>query len=189
MDTREKILLESMRLFAVHGFEATSVRAIAKEVGVANSALYRHFASKREIFDAIVDRCRERFIAESGKLAKSAGLGLEYIKYFCLDMYRFQTHDEWITLFRQMLLIEQFKSALMRETYHKFFVEMPVLRIAAVFTQLAEQRLIKNKDPYMLATQLYAPFYLHHLDEGAELDAAAALLKKHVDTFYEENLI
>ena len=39
LSTKERILVEAMKLFAVQGFEAVSVRAIAKEVGVRDSAL------------------------------------------------------------------------------------------------------------------------------------------------------
>jgi AcrR family transcriptional regulator len=51
--TREKIFLEAIRLFARKGFDATSIKDIANAVGVADAALYRHFASKEEIASAI----------------------------------------------------------------------------------------------------------------------------------------
>ena len=46
-NTKQRIIEESMKLFSVHGFEAVSIRTIADAVGVGNSALYKHFKSKK----------------------------------------------------------------------------------------------------------------------------------------------
>ena len=54
-DTRREILDTALELFAEHGFHATSVRAIARAVGVRESALYHHFSSKEAILEAVVD--------------------------------------------------------------------------------------------------------------------------------------
>ena len=48
--TKEKILLTSLRLFARDGYEAVSVSMIAQELGMAKSALYKHYTGKRDIF-------------------------------------------------------------------------------------------------------------------------------------------
>ncbi|MDR1961874.1 MAG: TetR/AcrR family transcriptional regulator [Gracilibacteraceae bacterium] len=59
-NTKEMILQIALRLFARDGYEATSVSAITAELGITKSALYKHYKSKREIFDNIVKRMRER---------------------------------------------------------------------------------------------------------------------------------
>ncbi len=51
--TRERIGAEALRLFAEQGVDGTTVRDIARAVGVAEGALYRHFRSKEEIARAI----------------------------------------------------------------------------------------------------------------------------------------
>jgi AcrR family transcriptional regulator len=53
-DTREELLRAALRLFASRGYEGTSVRAIAREVGLSESVLYAHFESKRAIFDQVL---------------------------------------------------------------------------------------------------------------------------------------
>ena len=55
-DTKGKILLTALQLFARDGYEAVSVRSIAEELGMTKGALYRHYKNKRDIFDSIVDR-------------------------------------------------------------------------------------------------------------------------------------
>ena len=59
-DTGERILLTSLGLFARKGYGATSVSDIAGALGITKGALYRHFASKRAIFDAILARMEQR---------------------------------------------------------------------------------------------------------------------------------
>ncbi|MCJ7511215.1 MAG: TetR family transcriptional regulator [Dehalococcoidia bacterium] len=54
-DTRGQILDASLRLFSQHGFARTTVRAIARDVGITNAAIYYHFASKQELLEALLD--------------------------------------------------------------------------------------------------------------------------------------
>ena len=53
--TRKQILDTSLRLFSEKGFARTSVRDIAKGAGITDAAIYYHFASKREIFEALFE--------------------------------------------------------------------------------------------------------------------------------------
>jgi AcrR family transcriptional regulator len=55
-DTKELLLQAALALFAEKGFEGTSVRDIARSVGLSESVLYAHFDSKRAIFDAVFAR-------------------------------------------------------------------------------------------------------------------------------------
>ena len=55
-DTRGALLDAALALFATHGYEGTSVRAIARAVGLSESALYAHFDSKRAVFEAALER-------------------------------------------------------------------------------------------------------------------------------------
>lgn len=52
--TESRILLESLRLFAYHGYPATSVRKIATAIGIKAPSLYEHFAAKEDILTRIV---------------------------------------------------------------------------------------------------------------------------------------
>jgi len=51
--TRARILAAAAALFAEHGFDATTVRTIASHAGITDGALYYHFASKREVLNAL----------------------------------------------------------------------------------------------------------------------------------------
>ncbi|MCC6958728.1 MAG: TetR/AcrR family transcriptional regulator [Dehalococcoidia bacterium] len=52
-ETRSRIIQGALELFARDGFDNTTVRGIARRVGLTDAALYYHFKSKREILEAI----------------------------------------------------------------------------------------------------------------------------------------
>lgn len=62
--TRARIEREALRLFALKGFDATSIRDISQAVGVADPALYRYFESKEGLGRAL-------FLTHYGALARA----------------------------------------------------------------------------------------------------------------------
>ncbi len=54
--TRERILIETTRLFVQHGYHGVSMREIAEVCGVTKAALYYHFADKSDLLLAILNR-------------------------------------------------------------------------------------------------------------------------------------
>lgn len=64
--TRERIVAQALRLFAEHGYAATSVAAIEEAAGLSprSGALYTHFGSKEQVLAAAVDGAIQ--LAETG---------------------------------------------------------------------------------------------------------------------------
>lgn len=65
---REQLLDAATRAFARAGFTATGLEDVATEAGVTHVILYRHFASKTDLYRAVLDRACAR-------LAESVGPG------------------------------------------------------------------------------------------------------------------
>ena len=120
-DTKERIMRTSMELFAKKGYEAVSVSDIAGALGVTKGALYRHFDSKRAIFEAIL-QCMEQ---RDGDQARGHGLPEGIVQQnaaayetttpadivsFSKAMFRYWTEDPFAAPFRRMLTLEQFHS-------------------------------------------------------------------------------
>jgi TetR/AcrR family transcriptional regulator, mexJK operon transcriptional repressor len=57
----ESILAAAQRTFLASGFGAASMDAIAREAGASKATVYAYFASKEELFGAVVGRESERF--------------------------------------------------------------------------------------------------------------------------------
>jgi len=65
---RRKQIIDALRkLIIEYGSENVTVRRIAKEIGVSQGAIYRHFKSKREILDFLIDYIEENLIGDIEK--------------------------------------------------------------------------------------------------------------------------
>lgn len=185
MGTKEMILVESMKLFSVYGYDSVSIRMIAEAVGVRNSALYKHYKSKQAILDAIVERSKERFCSQYEEAMQSMSESWN-LKEICLSMYRFQTEDEWIVMFRRLLVMEQFKNEKMADLYREFFIELPVKSQTEIFLGLIENGIMKDRNAEVMAMELYAPFFLYHM---AGKENLKELFEQHVDNFIETYMV
>ena len=58
-DTKKRILETALELFAQSGYLGTSMSDIAERLGITKGALYKHYTSKQEILDSIVERMNE----------------------------------------------------------------------------------------------------------------------------------
>lgn len=54
-DRRQQILNVAMSLFSRHGFRGTTTKEIAAASGVSEAMVFRHFATKQELYSAILD--------------------------------------------------------------------------------------------------------------------------------------
>jgi len=74
---REQILQTAVNLFAQRGFKGTTTKEIAKAAGVSEAIIFRHFATKDELYGAILDSksCRDglhRYPWESNDVLQQA---------------------------------------------------------------------------------------------------------------------
>lgn len=76
--TRKQILDASLRLFSEKGFARTSVRDIAREAGITDAAIYYHFSSKRDLFEALFE---ERGIASALSELEQAAVTRPFAEY------------------------------------------------------------------------------------------------------------
>src|SRR5579871_6832586 len=66
VDRRRQLLVSAIECFARKGFSGTKTKDIAAAAGVSEAILFRHFASKEDLYHAILDSretpgARERF--------------------------------------------------------------------------------------------------------------------------------
>lgn len=93
---RRAVLDAALELFDREGYPGVSMRAIAERVGLTVGALYRYFASKEAVFDAIADEGFARLISLVEALPTGPALerlynqGLTYLEFAAEDprMYR-----------------------------------------------------------------------------------------------------
>ena len=184
--TKEKIIFEALKLFSRDGFDASSTRAIARCIHCSDAVIYKHFKSKQEILDAIVELCSERLLSKSSQITID-NICWEDVEKICLDMFEFQTTDEWIVPFRKLLLIEQFKNKTLETIYREVFINRPLALMENLFDTLIQLGFMKPGNPKVYALDLYSPFFMYHTIGGDNEDILKNL-KEHV-TLFRKNVI
>lgn len=69
---RQQLILTATRVFARSGFHETSMNDVAEEAGVTKPVLYQHFASKRDLYHAVIADVGLRLNESVMKVASSA---------------------------------------------------------------------------------------------------------------------
>lgn len=59
-EKQEKILQTALRLFAKEGYTSTSTNKVAREAGVSEGLIFRHFKNKEGLLQAIMDQANEK---------------------------------------------------------------------------------------------------------------------------------
>lgn len=197
-DTKEKILLTALQLFARDGYEAVSVRNIAEELGITKGALYRHYKNKRDIFDSIVDRMiqidaqrakeYQMPVEQYDEMSESyANTSWENIEKYTIEQLKFWTEDSFALLFRRMLTLEQYRNAEMAELYSQCIVEGPVSYMEDLFRELTKKGVLKEENPGLLAVEYYAPLFLliSMSDKKGENEEYVEILRNHTKQFIQ----
>lgn len=94
--TRDRLVMEAMRLFGEQGYQATTITQIEAAAGLApgSGALYHHFKSKEALLDAGIDRQLDRRRAMHDIRTLFAGLGDLRIELTMLGRYVLTVLDE-----------------------------------------------------------------------------------------------
>lgn len=69
---REQLLDVALDLFSKHGYAKATTAELAREAGVTEPIIYRHFKSKKELFIALIERTGERTLENWSEELKNA---------------------------------------------------------------------------------------------------------------------
>lgn len=164
--SKEKIMTTALELFSKYGYDAVSISAIASKLGVTKGALYRHYESKNDLFEAILDKVRnvDRENAESNSLpidndSEYYISNLDDFIEFTIKQFQFYTLDEFGSAFRRVVVLEQFRNGEMIHLYQDIFLNGPIKYTQKVFNTLIKDNKIIEYDSYQLALEFYSPFF------------------------------
>ncbi len=158
-DTKEKILAAALDLFSQKGYEGTNIRELAASLGLVKSGIYKHYESKEEIWNALLDKMiayyGERFgSAEHLPPVPDSPKGLLDMTMRMVDI---TVHDEMIIKTRKLLSIEQFRDDRARMLATRHFLTGLADMFTPVFAGMMEKGLLRKDDPAMLAFAYTAP--------------------------------
>jgi AcrR family transcriptional regulator len=77
---RDQIARAALSLVSSRGLKRLSMAAVAREVGLVPSAIYRHFRNKGEVLDAIIDLVRGRLLANMEVVRKETAEPMERLR-------------------------------------------------------------------------------------------------------------
>ena len=100
--TRRQIIETATRLFAAHGYAATSIDAVLLESAVSRGALYYHFDSKESLFAAVLEAVEGTVVQRLVGAAGGVRDPLEALRVGCM---------QWLSLaldpvVRQIVLVD-----------------------------------------------------------------------------------
>jgi AcrR family transcriptional regulator len=149
--TREQILDSSLRLFSEKGFARTSVRDIAQAAGITDAAIYYHFASKRDLFDALIDERGFTAALENLERAEITVGPREAIPGIAQNALAFiyQNRD-----LMKVLMCEAMAGDAVATEEYQMLVERFRKGEARIMRYYAEQGLLRTEDVDELAMQL-----------------------------------
>lgn len=191
-NTRERILEVSLELFAQSGYLGTSMSDIAKQLGITKGALYKHYRSKQEILDRIVERMNEMDYARAAEYempeTEPDGFAEAYlhtpvgkIRAYSGAQFDHWTKEPFAANFRRMLTLEQYREPKLAQLYQDYLAGGPLQYMAAIFRRLADS----DEAAMQLALEFYGPMFLLYsvYDGAAQKDIITDLLRQHIDRF------
>lgn len=197
MNTKEKILDEALTLFSEKGYANVFVGDIADRVGIKAPSLYKHYKSKRAIFDAIIDEMNRRFEEQAKTMqingtdaAADAGiyksLSEDRLLMLGREFFLYYLHDDYNKKFRKMLTLEQFHDTDLAKVYSKLYVDDPLSYQGMLFGFMVTAGVLKTDNVQIMTLHFYAPIYylLTICDREPDREPEALkLLDDHIKQF------
>jgi AcrR family transcriptional regulator len=159
-DRREQILEVATGLFAQQGFQGTTTKIIAEKSGVTEALIFRHFASKEELYWAVIER-KINCAAPLERLVESLEAGgddLEVLSRVALEVLERRAKDQ--TLSRLLLY-----SALEKHELSERFFRNYIANYFEVLAQFVRQGIAEGRfrdiDP-LLAARGFLGMVIYH---------------------------
>jgi len=186
--TKEIIMKEALHLFAQKGYEAVSIRELAKKVGIKESSIYAHFSSKEEIFRSVISNYDffgyDDFNLEEFKKNPFSQFELRAERIIrCLENKDYLAYAKMAQLeclkdgpARELVRAESF------DKIEKFFENLLEIMIGMNY--------FKNCDKKLMVAEYIGPFYFLHTKlvsnilSKKEKEEIVQTMRKHLSHFF-----
>ena len=192
--TKKRIYDAAIKLFAQKGYKAATVRDIAKEVGIQQSAIYNHFKNKEAILDAIIYDLQNSYLinifdnSEPKDIYKKGKALLKKIS----NMFKLISYDTKTDLLFRFMMQELFNNEKLRVFYNEVYYQQNVKKLSIVFFFMMQDEMIEPTDPLLLANEFFSPLFFYQLQvvrlkaDNKSTSAVATLFEKHTDFFWDK---
>lgn len=195
-ETKDQIIETALELFSQNGFLGTSMSDIASQLKITKGALYKHYESKQQILEQIIERMAKIDLerakkyempeTEQKKFAEAyIHIPTEKIRKYSIAQFRHWTEENFSAQFRKMLTLEQFRSKKMSDLYQNYLGTEPLEYMTKIFKKMTKSK----PKARQLALEFYGPiFILYSVYDGAEENAKKSVfvqLENHIKNFIE----
>ena len=189
--TKQKILKVSTTLFSELGYKGTSVRKIAKNVGIRESAIYNHYKNKEEIFLEVAKGIfASPFSTNDEDIKESALKGKAFLQKYTMQ-YKLLTFDKNNENMFRLLMIELFVNKELREQFMNDFHNENIKMLSEAFFIMMQNGLIRSGDPMMVAYEFLSTLFYIRLQitlmrfDNTSTNSLSTQFEKHVEFFWD----
>ena len=176
-DRRLQILRVAVSLFSRKGFGGTTTREIAQAAGVSEAMVFRHFATKQELYTAILDHkaCSgdsmnpEQMVAEVLKQKDDRAV-FEQLALGALD------HHECDPEFQRLLLHSALEGHELAEMFFEKFIRRVYQLLGDYITERQRDGAMVKMDP-LIVVRSFIGMIIHHSLNNNLWDPKRRLLK------------
>jgi len=189
--TKQKILKVSTTLFSELGYKGTSVRKIAKNVGIRESAIYNHYKNKEEIFLEVAKGIfTSPFSTNNDDIKESALKGKAFLQKYTMQ-YKLLTFDKNNENMFRLLMIELFVNKELRGQFMNDFHNENIKMLSEAFFIMMQNGLIRSGDPMMVAYEFLSTLFYIRLQitlmrfDNTSTNSLSTQFEKHVEFFWD----
>ena len=161
-DRKLQILRVAVSLFSQKGFGGTTTREIAQAAGVSEAMVFRHFATKQELYTAILDHkaCSadsmnpEEMVAEALKLKDDRAV-FERLAFGALQ------HHEQDPDFQRLLLYAALEGHELAEMFFEKFIRRVYELLGGYIAERQRDGAMVKMDP-SIAVRCFIGMIVHH---------------------------
>ncbi len=139
MDTKRKLMNAALKMFALKGYEAVSVRDVTKAIDRRETCLYNYFRNKKALMDSLTAEfeqgARDRVKQLMAELKSEQTVGRARFLELSRSFAEKYLADPGFVQFARIMLIEQAESEEMRRMYTNYLYIIPLMYMSELFAK------------------------------------------------------
>lgn len=167
-DTGERLLHAAQESFATRGYDGTSIRSLARAVGITEASVYNHVRSKQDLLNSVVARAEARLEAVAARLEIPFGapgdavafyerVSLSRLEEACDALVTTWLEDHDIVAARQVLALQQYRDPVAGERLRELTVTRPLAFQTELFGALIARGVFLPANPEAVALAFWGP--------------------------------
>ncbi len=161
-DRRQQIVTVAIKLFSQKGFRGTTTKEIALAAGVNEAIIFRHFATKSELYSAIIDQkaCARGIPAMEAEIEKYMQLRNDQKMFERIALHILDTHEN-DEAFLRLLFYSALEGHELADLFFRNQVSERYRMVANYIKTRTAEGAFRKVDP-MIAVRSFFGTILHH---------------------------